>query len=395
MTNVYVYVSDSALSSDISNELSANYSVETVQSLSDIDKASEALRQSILIFSFEYLRDVVSCCPVGKAGGPALLCIQEVSDSLDERLDDYDSSVASIFKPFSINQLIGQVENLFEVNQAKGQVESLESQLIQSEKMAALGQLAAGVAHEINNPVGFVSSNLNTGQRYLGKLTDALESLKDACEAEVTGAALLLHATWQAEHQVPEIIEALQDLGEENSDGMNRIRDIVKDLKEYAHAGSNKFERVSIEQLLKSAVNLLKNEIKYKADVEFEFGDVGPIDCISSQLSQVFVNLIVNACHAIEDFGKITVGTEDLGETISISIADTGSGMSEEVQRKVFEPFFTTKPIGKGTGIGLAITHSILERHHGQIRLQSTLGEGTCFTITLPKEQEDTDEDED
>ncbi|MFC3701803.1 ATP-binding protein [Reinekea marina] len=299
-----------------------------------------------------------------------------------------------VTKPIHPEILLNRIAIQLRLREQTEQINATQDQLIQSEKLAALGQLAAGVAHEINNPIGFVSSNMNLIGRYVGKINEELEALKEHCEQDPTGAGTLLYATWSAKTKIPMYMESLEEITGESKDGLVRVRDIVKDLKEYSHIGEVKFEHSDINHLLESSVNLLRNEIKYKAEVEFDLANDATVECIASQLGQVFVNIIVNACHAIEEFGRIGVKTTADADNIVVSISDNGKGMSEEVKRKIFDPFFTTKGIGKGTGIGLAITQSIIERHNGNVEVDSVEGEGTTFIISLPKEQPEQTEEE-
>ena len=295
-------------------------------------------------------------------------------------------------KPIHDGILLHRVKLLLDLSTQKQRAEDAQNQLYQSEKLAALGQLAAGVAHEINNPVGFVTSNTNLIDKYLNKMTAALGELEANCSNEETGAALLEYTRWKASTKLFSFMSDLKDISVESLDGLNRIREIVKDLKDYAHVGEMKFEVADINRLLTSSINLLRNEIKYKADVETNFAELPPVHCITSQLGQVFVNIIVNACHAIEEFGKITITTELINDRVQVSFQDTGKGIPKDIIKKVFDPFFTTKPIGKGTGIGLAITRSIIDRHHGDIKVTSVEGEGNLFRVSLPIEQPDFEE---
>ena len=290
-------------------------------------------------------------------------------------------------KPFNDSILLHRVKLLLDLSTQKQRAEDAQNQLYQSEKLAALGQLAAGVAHEINNPVGFVTSNMNLIDKYLNKMITALSEFESSCASEETGAALLMYTRWKAETKLFGFMNDLKDISVESLEGLGRIREIVKDLKDYAHVGDMTFEVADINRLLTSSINLLRNEIKYKADVATNFSELPPVHCITSQLNQVFVNIIVNACHAIDDFGKITITTKKLDDQVQITFQDTGKGIPKEILKKIFDPFFTTKPVGKGTGIGLAITRSIVDRHHGEIKVSSTEGEGTTFQITIPIEQ--------
>lgn len=294
-----------------------------------------------------------------------------------------------IRKPLNPDILIHRVGLHLKLREEQSRVEQTQDQLIQSEKLAALGQLAAGVAHEINNPIGFVTSNSNLIKKYMEKLSKALTELEAQAAQEVSGEALLMFTRWKASSKIENIMKDLTEISTESIEGLDRVKDIVKDLKEYAHQGEIKFEPTDLNKSLKSTINLLRNEIKYKAEVVENFGELPLVPAISSQLNQVLVNIIVNACHAIPEFGEITVESAVEKGNAVLRIRDNGVGMPKQVIRKIFDPFFTTKPVGKGTGIGLAITKSIVDRHHGELKVISEEGIGTTFEIYLPLEHEE------
>ena len=268
--------------------------------------------------------------------------------------------------------------------QGAQQLESTRQRLLQSEKMASLGQLSAGIAHEINNPVGFVGSNLAALERYL----DDLFSIIDACAAD-TGAPAEQHLAevrglmQRLEYEY--LRQDVRDLLAESKDGVERVRQIVADMKGLAHTGASAWQWSDLHAGLDSTLNIARNEFKHRCTVVRRYGELPQIHCIPSQLTQVFMNLVVNAAQAIEGEGEITVTTERVGdEAVRVSVADTGQGISAEGLSHLFEPFYTTKPAGKGTGLGLALSREIVQRHQGHIEASSEPGKGTVFTLTLP-----------
>ena len=271
------------------------------------------------------------------------------------------------------------VESLAELQQT-------QARLLQSQKMAAVGQLAAGVAHEINNPIGFVNSNL-------GSLTGYVEhmlTLLAAYEKTLVRMPPVLRATIEslpAHAELGYIREDAPDLLRECKEGLARVKRIVSDLRDFSRADTVDWARVDMQTVLDGALQVAWNELKYKAEVVKEFAPLPPVHCSATQLGQVFVNLLVNAAHAIEERGTITLRTGALQDSVWIEIIDTGSGMSTETQKRIFEPFYTTKQVGQGTGLGLSISWDIVERHGGTLEVQSSLGHGTCFRITLPISQ--------
>ena len=261
-------------------------------------------------------------------------------------------------------------------------VEEAQQQLLQSEKMAAIGQLAAGVAHEINNPVGFVNSNLGTLKGYINNLLqviDAYEAVDAGGEREQLEAA-------RRQADLEFLREDLPSLLLESQEGLNRVTKIVQDLKDFSRVDQAECQRANLNEALESTLNVVWNEIKYKAEVVRELGDIPDVECVPAQINQVFMNLLVNAAQAIEQRGKITLRSGMENDEVWFEIADSGKGMSAEVRNRIFEPFYTTKPVGKGTGLGLSISYDIIvKKHGGRIEVSSEPGQGTTFRITLPQ----------
>jgi signal transduction histidine kinase len=257
-------------------------------------------------------------------------------------------------------------------------VEDAQQQLLQSEKMAAIGQLAAGVAHEINNPVGFVNSNLGTLKAYVTQLLNIIGAYEGGNPDDI--------ATARKAADIEFLREDLPSLVAESQEGLNRVTKIVKDLKDFSHVDhAEAHQACDLNAGLESTLNVVWNELKYKAEVIRELGDIPPVNCVPAQINQVFMNLLVNAAQAIEQQGKIFVRSGMENQHVWFEIEDTGTGMSEEVRNRIFEPFFTTKPVGKGTGLGLSISYDIIvKKHGGRMDVTSSPGKGTCFRIWLP-----------
>ena len=265
------------------------------------------------------------------------------------------------------------------------QVQQAQAQLVQAEKMAAVGQLAAGVAHEINNPIGFVTSNFSSLSTYterLFSLIDAYENLEKTLPAEHASRAAVAQARELAELNY--LRQDIPDLLRESSEGLARVKRIVADLKDFAHVDESEWQEADINYGLESTLNMVCSVIKQKAEVIKDLGKLPPVLCIPAQLNQAFMNLLINAAQAIETSGVITIRTHVEGNAIRIEISDTGQGIPDAVQKRIFEPFFTTKAVGKGTGLGLAMTWDIIKRHQGRIEVRSAPGAGSTFTVTLP-----------
>ena len=260
-------------------------------------------------------------------------------------------------------------------------VEEAQQQLLQSEKMAAIGQLAAGVAHEINNPVGFVNSNLGTLKTYIAKLFGVI----DAYQSVATGGDPSSVAAALQDADLDFLRDDLPSLLAESQEGLGRVTKIVQDLKDFSRVDQAEYQLADLNNALESTLNVVWNELKYKAEVVRELGDLPEVHCVPAQINQVFMNLLVNAAQAIETRGRITVRSGEENGHVWFEVADTGKGMPPEVCKRIFEPFFTTKPVGKGTGLGLSISYDIIvKKHHGRFDVSSIPGEGTTFRIWLP-----------
>ena len=249
-----------------------------------------------------------------------------------------------------------------------------QGKLLQSEKLAGIGQLAAGVAHEINNPVGFVKSNLSTLKDYNRQLLALLD----------TGRKQPLSDADFTRIDYDYLREDIPALLAESQDGLGRVQKIVADLKDFSRIDHAEMAAADLNAGIESTLNVVWNELKYKAEVVREFGELPPVTCIAAQINQVVMNLLVNAAHAIKTRGTITVRTAQVDDFVRIEVCDTGEGIAPEHLGRIFDPFFTTKPVGKGTGLGLSLSYDIVTKHGGRIEVESTVGSGTCFRIFLP-----------
>ncbi len=275
-------------------------------------------------------------------------------------------------------------ENFERIKSTNTRLEEAQNQLLQAEKMASIGQLAAGVAHEINNPIGFVSSNLHTLRGYVEPVFALLNDLRQLPPNTLPDAAAQDLKDLDKRIDLEFVKEDLPQLLDESEDGLVRVKKIVQDLKDFSRVDHAEWQDANLNAGLDSTLNVVMNEVKYKAEVKRDYADLPPVRCIAAQLNQVFMNLIVNAAHAIPQRGEIRLRTALEGEWVRIEVEDTGVGMSEDVRRRIFEPFFTTKPVGKGTGLGLSLSYSIIQKHAGRIEVDSTPGVGTTFRVWIP-----------
>lgn len=324
----------------------------------------------------DFMQQNATLMPVTGADGDVKLvcvCIFDVTDTaiLQRKLR------------FAIEDLKGERS---EQQRLIGELAEAQDQLVQSEKLVAIGQLAAGVAHEINNPVGFVRSNIGSLEKYISGIMELLscldrneEHLPPDVKAEITSIKKMIDYQY--------MLGDMNDLIRESKDGVERIRRIVNDLRDFSRVGESEWQWANVHECIDSTLNVAWNEVKYKAEVIKDYGDLPDIECMPFQLNQVFLNLLVNAAHAISDRGTIRIVTNKEGDGVKIAISDTGCGMTPEVTRRIFDPFFTTKPVGKGTGLGLSVSQGIINRHRGTIEVASEPGKGSCFVLWLPIEQ--------
>ena len=254
--------------------------------------------------------------------------------------------------------------------------------MLQQDKMASIGQLAAGVAHEINNPMGFIISNLGTLKEYTEAMSSYIVTADQMIQSDGEQAAQL--AELRKSLDLTYILNDLESLLSESLEGADRVKQIVHDLKDFARMDETTVTETDLNQCVRSTVNIVRNELKYVAQLDLQLGELPLVTCNPQQINQVITNLLVNAAQAIEGHGTITVTTQQVEYQVVLTIADTGSGIPPEVMKRIFEPFFTTKPVGKGTGLGLTISYDMVRKNGGEINVESEPGKGTTFTIMLP-----------
>jgi signal transduction histidine kinase len=266
----------------------------------------------------------------------------------------------------------------------------IQEQLVHSEKMASLGQLVAGIAHEINNPVNFISSNISPLKEYIVDLKtllqryDTVGGLSPASQADIDD----LKASLDFEFLMDDLDDLIRDI----ETGAVRIKDIVQDLRNFSRLDEAELKTIDVHQSLDTTLNLLGHLYENRIIVHKEYADIPPVECYAGQLNQVFMNILANAAQAFDERGNVWITTSlytpsDSGNSfpwVRIVFRDDGRGISEDVLPKIFDPFFTTKDVGEGTGLGLSIAYGIIEKHRGDIKVNSRIGEGTQFTITIP-----------
>jgi signal transduction histidine kinase len=272
----------------------------------------------------------------------------------------------------------------------------VEIELRQAQKLEAVGRLASGIAHEINTPIQFVSDNvqfLREAIPDLFALTDKLRVVMQSVLAGTPDARTAREAT-EAEEKIdlPFLLEDIPKALDSSLDGLGRVATIVQSMKEFAHPDLKEMTSIDLNHSIQSTLTIARNEYKYVAEVETDFGDLPPVTCHPGDVNQAVLNIIVNAAHAIAEVvkgsdrkGRITIQTRREGERVLIAIRDTGGGIPADIRHRIFDPFFTTKGVGRGTGQGLAIAHSVVTvRHGGELSFETEVGKGTTFFVRLP-----------
>jgi len=254
-------------------------------------------------------------------------------------------------------------------------------QLIQREKMASVGQLVAGVAHELNNPIGFVFSNVSTLEDFVRRLRAMLEAYRDVPLPDTDRARV--QEQWDT-LKVDYALKYLDSMIQGIREGAERARKIVRDLRVFARTQDDVRQPVDLHEDLESSLTLLNHLLKDRITVHRKFGELPSVECSRSQIDQVFLNILANAAQAIQGHGEIVIETRAENGWAVVAISDTGPGIPAELIGRIFDPFFTTKPVGEGTGLGLSISYEIVGKHGGEIRAESPLGGGTTLTVRLP-----------
>lgn len=344
----------------------------------------------------------LSCLPVTNPAGDAsqvILVARDITEDREKnrRINDLNQKLTVALK--EITQKNSTLESTLR------QLKESQARTLRAEKMASIGQLVAGIAHEINNPTGFVSSNLKTLSDYQGGLLKTIALYRrlvarvsqpgdDDKNAESLAALTDQIARIERDEDIDFILEDMPPLISESREGTQRIKKIVNDLKEFSHPGERTKITADINENIEMTLNIVWNEIKYKARVTKDFGELPPVYCYPQRINQVIMNILVNAAHAIEENGLIHIQTRCESDWVRITITDNGCGMSEDSLSKIFDPFFTTKPVGKGTGLGLHLAYNIIMDHGGAIDVQSQVGKGTSFYIDLPVNSKDDSREE-
>ncbi len=353
-------------------------------------KLSSATRKKISSMGMKTLISVPLLVE-GKLKGGIILMSRDINDFNEQRQAAIKQVANELAMGIVRQRLLDIVqEKNRELIEKNRELENTSMQLLQSEKMASIGQLASGVAHEINNPISYISSNLHVLDEYREELLSAFNDFKRAAGARkkslAHGAAGKPAEQGKAggNPDPEELFREFTDIITECKEGTQRVKNIIKNLKEFSHPDSGDLELFDLHKGINGTVNIVWNEIKYKAELVKEFGEVPQIKGYPQELNQVFMNLLVNAAQAMTKRGEIKIKTFTQGDKAVVQVTDSGCGIPGETLKRIFDPFFTTKEVGKGTGLGLSISYGIVKKHGGEIEVHSRPGQGTTFTIYLP-----------
>jgi two-component system, NtrC family, sensor kinase len=319
-------------------------------------------------------------------GKPYAVC--GVSTDITQRKRAEDE--LKLYKEDLERLVLRRTEELTRANQSlknvNRQLELAHTQLLRSEKLASIGQLAAGVAHEINNPVASVASNLFSLEGYLDQLTNMLRAYA-ACDEVLPQDRLAAVDAAKRDADFEFILKDVTALMADVSEGVHRVKRIVDTLLRFSHRSEGAWQVAHLRPGLEATLRLLRHELERQATVLCEFGEMPPVECVPAELNQVFMNLLANAAQAIRGRGTIHVRTGGTDGEAWVEIQDSGEGIARENLKRIFDPFFTTKPVGEGTGLGLAVSYRIVESHHGRIEVESEQGAGSRFRVWVPVRQ--------
>ena len=362
---------------------------ETIQSLSIKDEEKERLLKEFkaeekksVILEFKYKRTLVDKIAITNILNASIEEVEKQKKIIENTKDEINRTLVEMDKQ---NKLI-EIKNK-ELNKLLTDLRETQQQLVMSEKMASLGQLTAGVAHEINNPINFVSANIKPLKEDLADILECIGQYEKVISENNLEDMFLEVQQFKSNKDLTFSMQEVNELLKGIEEGASRTTEIVKGLRNFSRLDQNVVKKADMNEGIESTLTLLHSVYKDKITIEKDYGDIPEIECLPGQINQVLMNILSNAIQAIPGKGEIFIKTREEKDVVIISITDTGSGISDEIKHKIFDPFFTTKEVGKGTGLGLSISYGIIERHNGKIEVNSENGKGTRFMITLPVHQ--------
>lgn len=342
----------------------------------------KAIKKKLEVAEFKYNRTLHDKAAITNVLNASIQEIEKQKKNIENAKNVIDRNLAEL----DMQKKLTEEKNV-ELNEAMSILKEAQEQLIQSEKMASLGQLTAGVAHEINNPINFVSANIKPLKEDLAEIMQCIHLYDQVIAENKLQTYFEKVEQYKDETGILFSIDEVKSLLKGIEEGAARTSEIVKGLRNFSRLDQNVVKKANLNEGIESTLALLHSAYKDRVEIVKELGELPEVDCLPGQLNQVFMNIISNAVQAIPGEGKIFIKSWATGQTVKISITDTGQGMSDETKKKIFDPFFTTKDVGKGTGLGLSISYGIIQKHNGKIEVESVKGEGAVFIITLPIQQ--------
>lgn len=340
-------------------------------------------QKNIAIVDFKYHRTVIDKAAITNVLNASIEEIEKQKQNIEAAKNKINENMIALDK--QKNEI---EEKNTALNTVLNNLKDTQQQLVQSEKMASLGQLTAGVAHEINNPINFVSANIKPLKDDLADLMGYLNFYRNTIKDKGLEHAFGGKEKLPEENEINIVLKEVDDLLRGIEEGAARTAEIVKGLRNFSRLDQDALKKASLNEGIESTLTLLHSTYKDRIDIVKNLGNLPEVECFPGQINQVFMNLLSNAIQAIPGTGSIFVSTQLMAnDKVSISIKDTGSGIPDEIRSKIFDPFFTTKDVGKGTGLGLSISYGIIQKHHGSIEVLSETGVGSTFIITLPVQQ--------
>jgi len=362
---------------------------QNIQSLSIKDEEKECLLKAFkeeekksVILEFKYKRTLVDKIAITNILNASIEEVEKQKKIIENTRDEINRTLVEMDKQ---NKLI-EIKNK-ELNKLLTDLREAQQQLVMSEKMASLGQLTAGVAHEINNPINFVSANIKPLKEDLADILECIDRYEKVISENRLEDMFSEVQQFKNNKDLTFSMQEVNELLKGIEEGASRTTEIVKGLRNFSRLDQNVVKKADMNEGIESTLTLLHSVYKDKITIEKDYGDIPEIECLPGQINQVLMNILSNAIQSIPGKGEIFIKTREEKDVVIISIRDTGSGISDEIKHKIFDPFFTTKEVGKGTGLGLSISYGIIERHNGKIEVNSEIGKGTQFIISLPVHQ--------
>lgn len=357
-----------------------------IESLSINPEQKEQLLKEVKLFQkqldsyeFKYKRTLTDKLTITNILNASIDEIESQKKIIESAKDQINRNLVEMQEQ---KKLIEEKNN--ESNKLLTELKETQTQLVQSEKMASLGQLTAGVAHEINNPINFVSANIKPLKEDLNDILECIGQYEKVIEENKLENYFSELEKFKKNKDIIFSMQEIQELLKGIEEGANRTTEIVKGLRNFSRLDQNIIKKANMNEGIESTLTLLHSVYKDRIEIEKDLGEIQEVECLPGQINQVLMNILSNAIQAIHDKGEIFIKTWEEEPMVKISIKDTGSGMSEVTKQKIFDPFFTTKEVGKGTGLGLSISYGIIEKHKGKIEVNSEPGKGTEFIISVP-----------